>query len=353
MKKPHELRAFFASRLLGQSHVIEDLVTPVTQYNAGFHWGSKPAGVYMLLGPSGTGKTYSVELMSEGLHGSPRNILRINCGEFSMDHQIAALIGAPPGFLGHRETHPVLTQAKLTAVTSTECGLSIILFDEIEKASHALEKLLLGILDKGELRLGDNTMVNFSRTLVFFTSNLGTKEITSKAYNFVKEATVVEKGNVAHSAAKRHFAPEFMNRIDYVLTYNSLTPTSVRTILRGIVGETNGFLKERVDGRGLLQIAVSPEAEDWLIKEGYSEAYGARELKRAWEKHVKNPLAQFVSACAGGTRQWPILRVESRGQGLEFRPLTLEEGIRESIHLLIPAVQVSEIFEKGKKAGGR
>jgi ATP-dependent Clp protease ATP-binding subunit ClpA len=349
MIKPHELRSFFASRLIGQGHVIEDLVTPVTQYNAGFHWGVKPAGVYLLLGPSGTGKTLSTEIMAEALHGSPK-LLRVNCGEYTMDHQIATLIGAPPGYLGHRETHPVFTQEKLIGLQSQECDLAVILFDEIEKASHSMEKLLLGVLDKGELRLGDNRTVSFTRTLIFFTSNLGTKEFGSKSFNFIKDTREDERVNVAHSAAKRHFAPEFLNRIDTVVTYNPLSADTVRTILRGLVAQTNGYLKSRVDGKGLLQIAVSPEAEDFIISRGYSEEYGARELARVWGSEVKNQLAQFVAACAGSTRQWPMLRVEARGKGLEFRPMTYTEALQESIHVITQSGPQGGIFEK--KAGG-
>ena len=133
--------------------------------------------MFLLLGPTGTGKTKTVEALAEVLHGSEKNVLKVDCGEFQMEHEVAKLIGAPPGYLGHRETQPMLTQQKLNAVTSEKCSLSLVLFDEIEKAAPSMTRLLLGVLDKGVLRLGDNSTVNFEKSLVFLTSNLGAREM--------------------------------------------------------------------------------------------------------------------------------------------------------------------------------
>ena len=121
-----------------------------------------PVGVFLLLGPTGTGKTRTVEALAEILHGSDKSILRVDCGEFQMEHEVAKLVGAPPGYLGHRETQPMLTQQKLAAVASEDCNLSLVLFDEIEKATPSMTRLLLAVLDKAALRLGDNTTVNSS-----------------------------------------------------------------------------------------------------------------------------------------------------------------------------------------------
>src|SRR6185436_9483765 len=137
----------------------------------------RPAGVFLLLGPTGTGKTKTVEAIAEVLHGSAKNILKVDCGEFQMEHEVAKLIGSPPGYLGHRETPPMLSQTQLSEVATPNCELSLVLFDEIEKAAPSLTRLLLGILDKAILRLGDNTTVNFEKSLIFFTSNLGAREM--------------------------------------------------------------------------------------------------------------------------------------------------------------------------------
>ncbi len=146
-------------------------------FQAGLAPEGRPVGVFLLLGPTGTGKTKTVEALAEVLHGSEKNVLKVDCGEFQMEHEVAKLIGAPPGYLGHRETQPMLTQQKLNAVTSEKCAISLVLFDEIEKAAPSMTRLLLGVLDKGILRLGDNSTVNFEKSLVFLTSNLGAREM--------------------------------------------------------------------------------------------------------------------------------------------------------------------------------
>ena len=161
------------SKVVGQDQAMRSIVPCVQMYEAGLGPEGRPAGIFLLLGPTGTGKTRTVEALAEVLHGSRRQMIRVDCGEFQMDHEVAKLTGAPPGYLGHRETHPILTQARLAAVTSESCSLSIVLFDEIEKAAPSMTRILLGLLDKASLRLGDNNVVNFERSLIFMTSNIG------------------------------------------------------------------------------------------------------------------------------------------------------------------------------------
>src|SRR6202171_5053942 len=169
-----------AQKLVGQPVAIAAVVPYVLMYRAMLAPEGRPAGVFLLLGPTGTGKTKTVEALAEVLHGSSKKVLKVDCGEFQMEHEVAKLIGAPPGYLGHRETQPILTQQKLNSVTSEKCALSIVLFDEIEKAAPSMTRLLLGVLDKGTLRLGDNSTVNFEKSLVFLTSNLGAREMMRK-----------------------------------------------------------------------------------------------------------------------------------------------------------------------------
>ena len=138
---------------------MRSIVPYIQMYQAGLAPEGRPIGIFLLLGPTGTGKTKTVEAIADVLHGSERNLVRIDCGEFQMEHEVAKLIGAPPGYLGHRETHPLLTQQRLNASTSERSNISIILFDEIEKAAPSMTRLLLGVLDKATLRLGDNTVV--------------------------------------------------------------------------------------------------------------------------------------------------------------------------------------------------
>jgi ATP-dependent Clp protease ATP-binding subunit ClpA len=171
------LIAILSQRVVGQPAATRVIVPYIQMYQAGLAPEGRPVGVFLLLGPTGTGKTKTVEALADVLHGSEKNVLKIDCGEFQMEHEVAKLIGAPPGYLGHRETQPMLTQQKLNGVTTEKCNLSLVLFDEIEKAAPSMTRLLLGVLDKGILRLGDNTIVNFEKSLVFLTSNLGAREM--------------------------------------------------------------------------------------------------------------------------------------------------------------------------------
>ena len=166
-----------SEKIVGQQTAISGIASTVKMYQAGLAPAGRPAGVFLLLGPTGTGKTRTVEALAEILHGASQRVVKIDCGEYQSDHEVAKLIGAPPGYLGHSQTCPVLTQEKLTAAASPFCDLSIVLFDEIEKAAPAVSRLLLGVLDKATLRLGDGTEVNFEKSLIFLTSNLGAREM--------------------------------------------------------------------------------------------------------------------------------------------------------------------------------
>src|SRR6266404_1782060 len=177
LEAPGDLVTLLSQKVVGQSTATNAIVPYVYMYQSGLAPEGRPAGVFLLLGPSGTGKTKTVEAIAQLLHGSEKKVLKIDCGEFQMEHEMAKLIGAPPGYLGHRETVPLITQQALSDVTSESCDLALVLFDEIEKGAQSLTKLLLGILDKGILRLGDNTSVDFEKSLIFFTSNLGAREM--------------------------------------------------------------------------------------------------------------------------------------------------------------------------------
>ncbi len=174
------ITALLSRKIVGQPSAVEAITPFVQVYQAGLAPEGRPAGVFLLLGPTGTGKTKTVEALAEVLHGSEKNLLKIDCGEFQMEHEVAKLIGAPPGYLGHRETQPMLTQQKLSMISSEQSSLSLVLFDEVEKAAASLTRLLMGVLDKAVLRLGDNTTVNFERSLIFLTSNLGSRTMMSE-----------------------------------------------------------------------------------------------------------------------------------------------------------------------------
>ena len=292
----------FANKVVSQDKAVQVLLDMVDSYRAGFCDPRRPAGNALFLGPTGTGKTHVVETLAESLFGSHRACLRIDCAEFQHSHEIAKLIGSPPGYLGHRETHPALTQEALNQFHTEAMKLSIVLFDEIEKASDALWSLLLGILDNGALTLGDNRKVDFSKTIIILTSNLGAREMTNRGIGFVEPSEERDQSRleqIAVSAAKSKFSPEFMNRIENVVTFKTLTKTDIEQILEIELFE----VKQRLALVNLdltvpcpFSISVSPAAKRKLIEEGYNKEYGARFLKRTITKHLMKPLTKLFNS---------------------------------------------------------
>jgi len=303
-----DLLARLRRRVVGQEEAIRTIVPYVELFEAGLSPEGRPVGVFLLLGPTGTGKTRTVEALAEALHGHVRNVLRVDCGEFQMDHEVAKLIGAPPGYLGHRETQPMLTQQRLNAVTSDRSSLSVVLFDEIEKAAPSLTRILLGVLDKATLKLGDNTGVNFERSLIFLTSNLGARELARETTNRWGLAAAVGGGGdvgrmerIALSAMKRRFSPEFVNRIDKSIAYRPLGRAECERILDLQLTDLERLVGVRL-GPAAFRLRLSGHARQLLLDEGVSEEYGARELKRVLHRRLIQPLGRLVleSGTEGG-----------------------------------------------------
>jgi ATP-dependent Clp protease ATP-binding subunit ClpA len=296
------LHSRLSGKIVGQPDAVSAIIPYVHMYQAGLSPEGRPLGVFLLLGPTGTGKTRTVEALAEVLHGSPKNLLRIDCGEYQMEHEVSKLIGAPPGYLGHRETHPVLTQPRLASVTSENCGVSIVLFDEIEKAAPSMNRLLLGVLDKAALRLGDNATVNFERSLIFLTSNLGARDMMKElgpGFGFQSGEPAADDvsarlSRVAEDAAKRRFAPEFMNRVDAVVTYQPLNEDSLRSILDLQIQELQKHITSRLANRAF-RLHVSEQSRRVLLKTGTSSQYGAREIRRTLHRMITQPLATLIA----------------------------------------------------------
>jgi ATP-dependent Clp protease ATP-binding subunit ClpA len=301
--EPDELTLRLCEILVGQANAIETIVPYVHMHTAGLAPEGRPIGVFLLLGPTGTGKTRTIEALAEVLHGSSKNLLKIDCGEFQMEHEVAKLVGAPPGYLGHRETQPMLTQAKINAAASESSPISLILFDEIEKAAPSLVKLLLGILDKATLRLGDNSNVNFENTMIFLTSNLGAKSIQRATRpDFGFEAMVKRDAPIAPeklqsigmAAVKQKFSPEFVNRIDSVVTYHPLTREDCGEILDQIMQNFARLIYQRLGARSF-RISYTPSGKNLLLDHGTSPEFGARELKRTVQRNFMQPLSALVA----------------------------------------------------------
>jgi ATP-dependent Clp protease ATP-binding subunit ClpB len=297
-----EFQSALRSKVVGQEEGVRALVDLYQVYCAGMSSMGRPVGNLLFLGPTGSGKTRIVEAAAEILFGDPRAVIKVDCAEFQHSHEIAKLIGSPPGYLGHRETHPLITQEELAKFHTDKIKLSFLLFDEIEKASDALWQLLLGILDKATLTLGDNRRVDLSQTMIFLTSNLGGGEITelmTGGMGFVQPKdkaedrldTKVER--TAQEAAKKKFSPEFMNRLDKVVVFHPLRDEQLEQILEIELG----MVQQRVldTGRGQFLFRVTASARKFLLQEGTDLKYGARHLKRAIEKYVVYPLANLLA----------------------------------------------------------
>ena len=313
--------------ILGQDEAITAITPYVELSMAGLAPEGRPAGVFLLLGPTGTGKTRTVEALAQALHGSDRHVLRIDCGEFQLDHEVAKLIGAPPGYLGHRETHPMLSQQKVNAVTSERSPLSLVLFDEIEKAAPSFTRILLGVLDRARLKLGDNTSVSFENSLIFLTSNLGARGMMTEltggfgfcAGDYQPAAGLQNRlGRIALSAVRRRFSPEFVNRIDEVVTYRPLD----RGALEGILELQLNLLRKHIQSRlGLesFELEVTVRARKLLLSEGTSSEYGARELKRAIHRLLLQPLARQMARKAIADASTVRVDADVRRRELEFQ----------------------------------
>src|SRR5881398_1949501 len=297
-----DFQAALRAKIVGQEEGVHALVDLYQVFRAGLNSPGRPVGNLLFLGPTGSGKTRIVEAAAEILFGEARAVIKIDCAEFQHSHEIAKLIGSPPGYLGHRETHPLITQETLTASHSDKLKLSFLLFDEIEKASDALWQLLLGMLDKATLTLGDNRRVDLSQTVIFLTSNLGGGEITELmqgGMGFIQPKDKPAAGldekveRTAVEAARRKFSPEFMNRLDKVVVFHPLRREQLEQVLEIELGQVQQRVLETAKGQFLFRVTL--QGRDYLLQEGTDQRYGARHLKRAIERHVVYPLANLLA----------------------------------------------------------
>ncbi|MCX6591699.1 MAG: AAA family ATPase [Acidobacteria bacterium] len=294
--------------IVGQEEAIEQIVNMYQMNLTGLNAPGRPIANFLFLGPTGSGKTRIVEATAEALLKNPKSVIKIDCAEFQHSHEIAKLIGSPPGYLGHRETHPLLSQEVLNQHHTDGQKLSFLLFDEIEKSSDALWNLLLGILDKATLTLGDNRKVDFSRCLIFMTSNLGANEMSQLTTSKLGFGAALPQGDatartdeklgakVARTgleAARRKFTPEFINRLDKIVVFKPLGEAE----LRKIVDLELNQVQQRIfnSSERPFVFTASDNAKEYLLKEGTDVKYGARHLKRAIERLLVQPMSNLIA----------------------------------------------------------
>lgn len=295
-----KLDAALHEKVIGQDEAIQAIVEAYQMHLSGMANPERPVANFLFLGPTGTGKTRMVEALAEALAGDARAVVKIDCAEFQHSHEIAKLVGSPPGYLGHRETHAALSQEALDRYVSETVDVSFVLFDEIEKASDALWNLLLGILDKGTLTLGDNRKVDFTHSMIFMTSNLGAREMMAMAtpgmgFTAVARPLTDLTGSIAHAgveAARHRFSPEFMNRIDKVVVFHPLGTAELRRIV-DLELET---MQRRWRDVQPFQLTVSDAAKMFFLEEGSDLRYGARHLKRTIEQQLAHPMSNLIAS---------------------------------------------------------
>ncbi len=316
-----DFEAALRRRIVGQDAAVEKVTELYQMFLAGLNPPGRPIGNLLFLGPTGSGKTRVVEAMAEALFGDPRAVIKIDCAEFQHSHEIAKLIGSPPGYLGHRETHPLLTQEALNQWHTEKLKLSLLLFDEIEKASDALWQLLLGILDKATLTLGDNRRVDMSQCVIIMTSNLGASEMNELMNGNMGfgqsppklDARFDEKiDRTAVEAARRKFSPEFMNRIDKIVVFRTLRSEHLTQILEIELGMVQQRILQAT-GNSQFVFSCTPKVKEYLLSEGTDPKYGARHLKRAIERFVVFPLANLVAT--GQVKLGDFIRIDMDATG--------------------------------------
>jgi ATP-dependent Clp protease ATP-binding subunit ClpA len=365
------------ARIVGQERAVRRMSGLYQIFLAGMNPPNRPIGTMLFLGPTGSGKTRVIEAASEVLYADPNGVVKIDCAEFQHSHEIAKLIGSPPGYLGHRETSPMLTQENLDRMHNEELKVTLVLFDEIEKASDALWQLLLGILDKATLTLGDNRRVDFSRCMVVLTSNLGAREMSElisggigfapgKGVKNPHDTEVDQKiYRTAVEAARRKFSPEFMNRIDKVVVFRSLKEHHLRAILELELQAVQDRIMMSAGTKFVFQ--CSDAAKDMLLQEGIDYKYGARHLKRAIERFLVYPLSNLVATNQIGLGDLVQVGLNEKDRKLIFskksggaliheispevhdeEPLAARSG---SVGIPIPQAKESKAARKGQGRG--
>ncbi len=321
-RQAENLESSLRHLIIGQDEAIHQIVRAYQTHLAGLTPVGRPIGNFLFLGPTGSGKTRVVEATAEALLKDPRAVIKIDCAEFQHSHEIAKLIGSPPGYLGHRETHALLSQEAVNQYHTEKVKLSFLLFDEIEKASDAVWNLLLGILDKATLTLGDNRKVDFSATMVFLTSNLGAAEMNSLVTPRLGfhvpsfedagcDARLSARiSGVGIAAARRKFTPEFINRLDKIVVFKSLGAEELRRIVDIELEMVQQRIRAAAASKPFL-LEVTDSAKEFLLAEGTDFRYGARHLKRAIERFLVQPLSNLIAT--NQIRSGDCIRVSHKG----------------------------------------
>ena len=269
-------------RIIGQDEAVDAVANAVLRSRAGLQDPSKPLGSFMFLGPTGVGKTELAKALAENLFDSEKHMVRIDMSEYMEKASVSRLVGAAPGYVGYEEGGQLTEAVRRNPYT-------IVLFDEIEKAHPDVFNILLQVLDDGRLTDGQGRTVDFKNTILIMTSNLGSEILLDN----VKEDGVIssETKEQVMKLAQAHFKPEFLNRIDDIITFSPLTFDAIEKIVDKFIGQLSARLSSQE-----IELKINDDARKWIAKEGYDPAYGARPLQRFITTHVETPLAKEIIA---------------------------------------------------------
>jgi ATP-dependent Clp protease ATP-binding subunit ClpB len=294
-------------RVVGQDEAVTAVAEAVQRARAGLKDPSRPVGSFIFLGPTGVGKTELARALAEVLFDDSHALIRLDMTEYQEKHNVARLIGAPPGYIGFEEG------GQLTEAIRRR-PYAVVLFDEIEKAHPDIFNVMLQILDDGRLTDGQGRTVDFRNTILIMTSNIGSQRIlefrgdtSGAAYDLMKLAVMDEM--------RHHFRPEFLNRVDETIVFHSLTEEH----LKEIVDIQLGHLRKRLDERHIA-LDLTDAARTWLVRAGYDPTYGARPLKRAIQKEIETPMARMM--LEGKVRDGQRVHVDAERTGLKFETTT-------------------------------
>ena len=304
------------AKVIGQERAIKQIIKSYTPMTVNMHREGRPLGVFLFMGPTGVGKTETVRAFASNLLGNRNSITRIDCAEFDESHHVSKLIGAPPGYVGYGEK-PLLSQEKIDQYQTKENKINVVLFDEIEKGHNRLFDAIMTILGDGRLTLGNGNLVDFSQSFVFLTSNLGSEAVRKMAEDrgmgfkpsAVERLDMDEKVyKMSKEAARKQFRPEFINRLDSIVVFHSLSRESLKKILKNELDELQWRIwkspwrdftfnsGEKLPAGRSIVFALTEDAKEFLLDEGTSEIYGARELNRAIDRFVGFPMASLIAS---------------------------------------------------------